>query len=62
MQSEQDPVAERRGLITVVLVDDEPPIRSALGQALSVGGLDLVGEAADAQDAGWFSTFVLTSY
>src|SRR5436853_477906 len=51
MQSEQDPAADGRGLITVVLVDDEPLIRSALGQALSVGGLDLVGEAADARDA-----------
>ena len=51
MQSEQNPVAEGRGLITVVLVDDEPLIRSALAQALSVGELDLVGEAADAQAA-----------
>jgi DNA-binding NarL/FixJ family response regulator len=51
MQREQNPVAERRGPVTVVLVDDEPLIRGALAQALSVGGLDLVGEAADAQAA-----------
>src|SRR5437764_9556740 len=51
MRSEQNPVAEGRGLITVVLVDDEPLIRSALAQALSVGELELVGEAADAQAA-----------
>jgi DNA-binding NarL/FixJ family response regulator len=51
MQLEQNPVAERRGPVTVVLVDDEPLIRGALAQALSVGGLDLVGEAADASEA-----------
>ena len=51
MPPEQNPVAERRRPVTVVLVDDEQLIRSALAQALSVGGLDLVGEAADAQDA-----------
>jgi DNA-binding NarL/FixJ family response regulator len=51
MQSEQNPAVERRGPVTVVLVDDESLIRSALAQALSVGGLDLVGEAADAQAA-----------
>jgi DNA-binding NarL/FixJ family response regulator len=37
--------------ITVVLVDDEQLIRSALGQALSADGLDLVGEAANADAA-----------
>jgi two-component system NarL family response regulator len=37
--------------ITVVLVDDEQLIRTALGQALSADGLDLVGEAADAEGA-----------
>jgi DNA-binding NarL/FixJ family response regulator len=37
--------------ITVVLVDDEQLIRSALGQALSADGLDLVGEAANAEAA-----------
>jgi hypothetical protein len=39
------------GPVTVVLVDDEQLIRSAVAQALSVGGIDLIGEAADAQDA-----------
>jgi two-component system NarL family response regulator len=37
--------------ITVVLVDDEHLIRSALAQALAVDGLDLVGEANNAADA-----------
>jgi DNA-binding NarL/FixJ family response regulator len=35
----------------VVLVDDEQLIRTALSQALSSGGLDVVGEAATAHDA-----------
>ena len=43
--------AERRPPITVVLVDDEPLIRVALAQALSSGGLELVGEAATGEDA-----------
>src|SRR5438045_2941041 len=51
MHFEQNPVAEHHRLVTVVLVDDEPLIRSALAQALAVGGLDLVGEAAEAQAA-----------
>ncbi len=38
-------------MVTVVVVDDEPLIRSALAQALSVGGVELVGEAADAHAA-----------
>jgi two-component system, NarL family, nitrate/nitrite response regulator NarL len=37
--------------ITVVLVDDEQLIRGALSQALSSGGLDVVGEAASGEDA-----------
>jgi DNA-binding NarL/FixJ family response regulator len=37
--------------ITVVLVDDEQLIRGALSQALSSGGLDVVGEAANGEDA-----------
>jgi DNA-binding NarL/FixJ family response regulator len=36
---------------TVVVVDDEHMIRGALAQTLTDGGLDLVGEAANAQDA-----------
>jgi two-component system NarL family response regulator len=48
MALEGNVVAEHRGPITVMLVDDERLIRSALAQALSAGGLDLVGEAADA--------------
>jgi DNA-binding NarL/FixJ family response regulator len=51
MSSQRNVVAEHGRPITVVLVDDEQLIRSALAQALSVGGLDLVGEAADALDA-----------
>jgi DNA-binding NarL/FixJ family response regulator len=46
-----DPSVDAGHRITVVLVDDEQLIRSALGQALSDGGLDLVGEAANAPDA-----------
>jgi DNA-binding NarL/FixJ family response regulator len=42
---------KRRSSITVVLVDDEPLIRAALAQALSSGGLELVGEAANGDDA-----------
>ena len=37
--------------ITVVVVDDEQMIRGALAQTLTGGGLDLVGEATNAQDA-----------
>ena len=37
--------------VTVVLVDDEQLIRSALAQALAAEGLDLVGEAVTAADA-----------
>lgn len=51
MTSLHSPVVERRRPITVVLVDDELLIRGALAQALSVGGLDLVGETASALDA-----------
>jgi DNA-binding NarL/FixJ family response regulator len=42
--------AERR-TSTVVLVDDEPLIRSALAHTLSVSGLELVGEAGTGEDA-----------
>ncbi len=43
--------ARRARPTTVVLVDDEKLIRDALGRALSAGGIDLVGEAANAPDA-----------
>jgi DNA-binding NarL/FixJ family response regulator len=36
---------------TVVLVDDEQLIRAALSQALCSGGLDVVGEAANGEEA-----------
>ena len=48
MPAQQTSVAEP---ITVVLVDDERLIRSALSQTLLSGGLNIVGEAANAQDA-----------
>jgi DNA-binding NarL/FixJ family response regulator len=51
MPAEHDLVTEHRRPITVVLVDDEHLIRSALAQALAAGGLDLVGEATNAADA-----------
>src|SRR5947209_13290387 len=43
--------AEETSAATVVLVDDEQLIRSALSQALARGGLDLVGEAASGEAA-----------
>jgi chemotaxis response regulator CheB len=51
MQTEQSPRAEFRRPITVVLVDDEQLIRGAIAQALSSSGLELVGEAANGEDA-----------
>jgi DNA-binding NarL/FixJ family response regulator len=51
MQSEESPHAEFQRPITVVLVDDEQLIRGALAQALSSSGLELVGEAANGEDA-----------
>ncbi|MGO9902298.1 MAG: response regulator [Solirubrobacteraceae bacterium] len=51
MRSEQNPAVDRRPPITVVLVDDEQLIRAALAQVLSTSGLQLVGEAADAEAA-----------
>jgi DNA-binding NarL/FixJ family response regulator len=50
MPPQQNFVAERGTPVTVVLVDDEQLIRSALAHTLSDGGLDLVGEAANADD------------
>jgi DNA-binding NarL/FixJ family response regulator len=44
-------VVERRTPITVVLVDDEGLIRSALGQRLARAGIDVIGEAASMSDA-----------
>ncbi|HWG07791.1 MAG TPA: response regulator transcription factor [Solirubrobacteraceae bacterium] len=49
--SQRSPATERRRPVTVVLVDDEPLIRAALSQALSAGGLELVGEATNGGDA-----------
>ena len=51
MPTQQDSATERRRPITVVVVDDEQMIRAALAQTLAGGGFDLVGEAANAQDA-----------
>jgi DNA-binding NarL/FixJ family response regulator len=51
MRSEQNSAAERQSPITVVLVDDERLIRAALAQALSEGGIELVGEAVNGEDA-----------
>jgi two-component system nitrate/nitrite response regulator NarL len=51
MPTPHDSVNVRPRPITVVLVDDEQLIRSALAQALGADGLDLVGEAANAADA-----------
>lgn len=51
MRSDQRFGAERQSPITVVVVDDEHLIRSALAQALSNSGIELVGEAANGEDA-----------
>ena len=51
MSDERRSGADRRASVTVVLVDDEPLIRSALGQTLSAAGFELVGEAATGEDA-----------
>jgi DNA-binding NarL/FixJ family response regulator len=50
MTSEKASTPEGRPT-TVVLVDDERLIRSALGSALRDGGIELVGEAATVSDA-----------
>jgi DNA-binding NarL/FixJ family response regulator len=51
MPDERRSGAERRVSVTVVLVDDERLIRAGLAQTLSVAGLELVGEAANGEDA-----------
>jgi DNA-binding NarL/FixJ family response regulator len=51
MRSEPSFAVERQSPITVVVVDDEHLIRSALAQALANGGIELVGEAADGEQA-----------
>jgi NarL family two-component system response regulator LiaR len=49
--SQADAGKARRAPTTVVVADDEQLIRVALAQALSSGGLELVGEAASGEDA-----------
>jgi two-component system, NarL family, response regulator LiaR len=51
LTSSQPSVAAARRRVTVVLVDDERLIRAALSQALSAGGLEIVGEATSGEDA-----------
>jgi NarL family two-component system response regulator LiaR len=51
MRTEQNFDARRQSPISVVLVDDEHLIRDALAQALSNSGIELVGEAANGEDA-----------
>jgi DNA-binding NarL/FixJ family response regulator len=51
MANNQPHGAERHAPTTVALVDDEPLIRAALGQALRRAGLELVAEAASGEDA-----------
>jgi DNA-binding NarL/FixJ family response regulator len=51
MSMQQAPATESKRLITVVVVDDEQLIRGALAQTLKRGGLELVGEAANAHEA-----------
>jgi len=51
MGPEQHFAPEGQRPITVVLVDDEHLIRAALARALSDDGIELVGEAVDAEEA-----------
>jgi DNA-binding NarL/FixJ family response regulator len=51
MGPEQNFAQEGQPPITVVLVDDEHLIRAALARALSDGGVELVGEAVNGEDA-----------
>ena len=51
MSAHQDSISERVRPVTVVLVDDEQLVRSALAQALAADGVDLLGEATNASDA-----------
>jgi DNA-binding NarL/FixJ family response regulator len=51
MGPEQNFAPEGQPSITVVLVDDERLIRAALARALSDSGIELVGEAANGEDA-----------
>jgi DNA-binding NarL/FixJ family response regulator len=51
MSLQQAPATESKRPITVVVVDDEQLIRGALAQAMTRGGLELVGEAANAREA-----------
>lgn len=51
MSAERRSGADRRVSVTVVLVDDEPLIRTALAERLSAAGLKLVGEAATGEEA-----------
>lgn len=51
MRLEQNFASQGESSITVVLVDDEHLIRAALARALSDGGIELVGEAANGEDA-----------
>jgi DNA-binding NarL/FixJ family response regulator len=51
MPVQHSPASERRRAITVVLVDDEELVRTALARALDEHGLELIGEASSTQDA-----------
>jgi DNA-binding NarL/FixJ family response regulator len=51
MGPEQNFVPQGQPPITVVLLDDEHLIRAALARALSVSGIELVGEAVNGEDA-----------
>ena len=51
MASERRSGADRRRTPTVVVVDEEPMIRTALAQTLASGGVDVVGQADSGEDA-----------
>jgi NarL family two-component system response regulator LiaR len=49
--SQHQSVSERGRSITVAVVDDEPLVRGALGEALARDGLEFVGEAGNTVEA-----------
>jgi DNA-binding NarL/FixJ family response regulator len=49
MPHERRSGADRRTSVTVVLVDEEQLIRAALAQTLTTGGVEVVGQASDAE-------------
>jgi DNA-binding NarL/FixJ family response regulator len=51
MAEERTAGGHRRASVTVVLVDNEPLLRSAVARTLFDSGIDVVGEAGTGEDA-----------